>query len=134
MLELKRRAPRCAQRGNMLPSRMTVRPLCPAGTDSGWMREVQMGDRLLGAERGGAAARGGRPGNPTRQTARHFNHEARFCCSFAADATMGNCRHNRLLQPAEAGDALPTDRPGGPSVAEGCGHVLSSGFTSGINQ
>ena len=67
--------------------------------------DVRTADRLFGPSVGrGRSMRAGRP-PPTVRPNRHFNLKERFGCRFAADAAIGDRRHNRLLQLAAAGTA-----------------------------
>ena len=86
-----------------------------------------MADRLLGAEHRV------RPPEKGRLTA-YFNLKEIF-----SPQICGKCGNRRSsAQPIVAAGGSrehpPAGRPGGPAVAVRCGHLLSSGFTSGINQ
>jgi hypothetical protein len=128
-VRVKAHAAEMRSKGNVLPSRMTARHLRPAGTDCGWMRGMQMADQLFGAEGGFS-----RSGNPAGSGCEFSTIRRCLACRFCENATIGDRRHNRLLQLAVVGAPFLRIDRAGPAVAEGRGHLLSHGFVSGINQ
>jgi hypothetical protein len=128
-VRVKANGPEVRSKENLLPSRIAARHLRPAGTDRGRMREMRMADQLFGAEGGFS-----RSGNPAVSSSEVSTIRRGVAYRFCGNAPMGDRRHNRLLQLAAVrAPFLRIDRAE-PAVAEGCGHLLSHGFVSGINQ
>jgi hypothetical protein len=88
-----------------------------------------MADQLSGT--GGGFSRSGNPaaGSPEFSTIRRG-----LACRVCENAPMGDRRYNRLLQLAVVGAPFLRIDWAELAVAEGCGHLLSHGFVSGINQ
>ena len=97
------------RRGALTPEHASLSDDGPASASSrkgsALDADVRTADRLFGPSVGrGRSMRAGRP-PPTVRPNRHFNLKERFGCRFAADAAIGDRRHNRLLQLAAAGTA-----------------------------
>jgi hypothetical protein len=125
-VRVKAPGPEVRSKENLLPSRMTARHPRPAGTDRGWMQEMQMADQLFGAE-----PRFSRSGDPAGSNSEFSTTRRDLAHRFCENATMGDRRHNRLLQLAAVGAPFLRIDRAGPAIAEGCGHRLSHGFVSG---
>jgi hypothetical protein len=88
-----------------------------------------MVDQLFEAEGGFS-----RSGNPAASSPEFSTIRRGLACRFCKNAPVGDRRHNRLLQLAAVGAPFLRIDRAELAVAEGCGHLLSHGFVSGINQ